>query len=65
VLTLELGVVLNPLTWWIPSAQWFCDYCSKYSPFILPLFVGVEVEVDEGPEFTTCPTNGGFECIWI
>jgi len=41
----------------------FYDYYCKYSPFILPLFVGVGMEVDEGPEFTTSPTNGGFECI--
>jgi hypothetical protein len=41
----------------------FHDYCYKYSPFIYPLFVRVGVEVNEGPEFTTCPINGGFECI--
>jgi hypothetical protein len=41
----------------------FCDYYCKYSPFVLLLFVGVGVEVDEGLEFTTCPTNGGFETI--
>ncbi len=41
----------------------FYDYYYKYSPSILPLFVGVGMEVDEGPEFTTSPTNGGFESI--
>jgi hypothetical protein len=41
----------------------FHDYYCKYSPFILPLFVGVGMEVDEGHEFTTSPTNGGFESI--
>ncbi len=41
----------------------FHDYCCKYSPFICPLFVGVGKEVNERPEFTTCPSNGGFECI--
>jgi hypothetical protein len=41
----------------------FYDHYCKYSPSILPLFVGVGMEVDEGPEFTTSPTNGGFESI--
>jgi hypothetical protein len=41
----------------------FCDYCCKYSPFILPLFVGVGVEVNEGPKFTTKPINGKLEFV--
>jgi hypothetical protein len=36
----------------------FRDYCCKYSPFISPLFVGAKMEVNEGLEFTTSPTNG-------
>jgi hypothetical protein len=41
----------------------FRDYWCKYSPFVLPLFVGTRVKVNEGPKFTTCLTNGGFESI--
>jgi hypothetical protein len=41
----------------------FCDCCYKYSPFILPLFVGARVEVNERPEFTTSPINGRFDSI--
>jgi hypothetical protein len=40
-----------------------CDYCYKYSPFIFPLFVGAGVEVDEGPEFTISPINGGSKSV--
>ncbi len=39
------------------------DYCYKYSPFILSLFAKARVEVNEGLEFTTGPTNGRFESI--
>ncbi len=39
-----------------------CLLC-KYSPFILPLFVRIRMEVNEGPEFTTSPTNGRFDSI--
>jgi hypothetical protein len=42
-----------------------CDYYCKYSPFVFPLFVGARVGVDEGPKFTTRPTNGGYESIEI
>jgi hypothetical protein len=31
----------------------FYDCYYKYSPFVLLLFVGAKVEVDEGLEFTT------------
>jgi len=41
----------------------FRDCCYKYSTFILPLFVGARVEINEGPEFTTNPTNGRFDSI--
>jgi hypothetical protein len=41
----------------------FYDYCYKYSPFVLPLFVGARVEVDEGLESTTNPTNGRYVSI--
>jgi hypothetical protein len=41
----------------------FCDCYYKYSPFVLPLFIGVGVEVDEGFEFIANPTNGRFESI--
>jgi hypothetical protein len=37
----------------------FHDRRCKYSPFVLPLFVGVQMEVNEGPEFIIGPTNGG------
>jgi hypothetical protein len=39
------------------------DYCCKYSPFIFPLFVGAGMEVNEGPEFTTSPINGGSKFV--
>jgi hypothetical protein len=38
-----------------------CDWCCKYSPFIFPLFVGMEV--DEGLEFVTCIVDGRSESI--
>jgi len=38
-----------------------CDWCCKYSPFIFPLFVGMEV--DEGLEFITCLVDGRSESI--
>jgi len=41
----------------------FYDYSYKYSHFVLPLFVGAKVEVNEGLEFTTNPTNGRYESI--
>jgi hypothetical protein len=37
-------------------------YC-KYSPFILPLFIIIGVEVDERLEFTTSLANGKFKSI--
>ncbi len=37
-------------------------YC-KYSPFVLPLFARTRMEVDEGLEFTTSPTNGRSKSI--
>ncbi len=40
-----------------------CDYCYKYSPFNLFLFVRAGVEVNEGLEFIVDPINGGFESI--
>jgi hypothetical protein len=39
------------------------DCCYKYSPFIFPLFIRAGMEVDEVPEFTTSPINGGSESI--
>jgi hypothetical protein len=41
----------------------FHDWCYKYSPFIFPLFVGAKAEINEGPEFTTSPTNGRSDSI--
>jgi hypothetical protein len=41
----------------------FHDWCYKYSPFILPLLVGARVEINEGLEFTTSPTNGRSDSI--
>jgi len=38
-----------------------CDWCCKYSSFIFPLFVGMEV--DEGPKFVTCLVDGRSESI--
>jgi hypothetical protein len=41
----------------------FHDYYCKYSPFVLPLFVGARVEVNEQLEFIVGPIDGGFKSI--
>jgi hypothetical protein len=43
----------------------FCDCCYKYSPFVLLLFIGAKLELDEGLEFIANPTNGRFESIYM
>jgi len=63
--TLELGNVLNPLPWWMPYAQCFVTPIANIHPFVLPLFVRVGVEINEGCEFTVGPINGGFESIKV
>jgi hypothetical protein len=39
------------------------DRCYRYSFFVFHLFAKTRVEVDEGPKFTTCSTNGGSKSI--